>query len=124
MTKLIRANRNLKHNIWNVEKELDTQIKIKEKANQEYNKLDECHNEINSKIDEIIIKIRDQLSSKFQDNSLMKDIYSDLLKVKERDFDAKSIDNRINQIWIQYINLIDESYLQVIYYLKLFWVFL
>ena len=121
---MIRANRNLKHNIWNVEKELDTQIKIKEKANQEYNKLDECHNEINSKIDEIIIKIRDQLSSKFQDNSLMKDIYSDLLKVKERDFDAKSIDNRINQIWIQYINLIDESYLQVIYYLKLFWVFL
>ena len=116
MTKLIQIIQNLEDNISYAQGEIETQQNINEKAKKEYNELNDYQNQIDWKIDEIIKKISDYLSSKLQDKSLKNKINIDLSKVKEGDFKTNNIDNWINQIWIQYIGLVDEAYSKVIFY--------
>ena len=114
MDKLNQAIIDLEHNISYTQREIEILQNIKEKDNKEYNELSDDYNQIDLKIDEIIEKINDYLSLKLQDKSLRNKINDDLSKVKESDFKTKNIDNWINQIWIQYLGLVDESYSQVI----------
>ena len=71
---------------------------MKEETKKEYKELNDDHNQINLKIDEIIKQIYDYLLPKLQDKSLKKEIDSDLSKVKEGNFKTENIDNWINQI--------------------------
>ena len=122
MNKLIQAIQNLEHNISYTQGEIETQNNIRENNKNELNELKVYHSQIDLKIDDIIKKISDYLLSKLQDKSLKNKIDGDLSKVKEGDFKTKNIDNWINQIWIQYIGLVDEAYSKVIFYQKLLFV--
>ena len=88
----------LECNISYAQKEIETQQSIREYTKKELNELKNHHNQIDLKINEIIKRISDYLSSKLQDKSLKNKINSDLSKVKEGDFKTKNIDNWINQI--------------------------
>ena len=110
---MIQIIKDLECNISYAQGEIESQQSIKEKAKKEYARLNDDFNQIELKLDRIIKKISDYLSSKLQDKFLKKEINSDLSKVKEGDFKTKNIDNWINQILIEYINLVDEAYSQV-----------
>ena len=119
MNKLIQAIQSLEHNISYTQGEIETQNNIRENNKNELNELKVYQSQIDLKIDEIIKKISDYLLSKLQDKSLKNKIDGDLSKVKEGDFKTKNIDNWINQIWIQYIGLVDEAYSKVIFLSKI-----
>lgn len=93
---------------------------MKEKAKKELKELNDYHKQIDLNLDGNIKKISDYLSLKLQDESLKKEINSDLLKIKEAKFETNNIDNWISQTWIEYINLVDETYSKVIFYQKYF----